>query len=105
VRIRAGSIVVEPWLNPRECIECLESRGSIQQVLLEPIVAYSSLYRKAEPIIKNMLLAIGHRSYIIMNESDAIECGCLYIKVEKDAWGEAEEYTKTRNGEQKIEMA
>lgn len=102
MRIRAGSIIVEQWLNSRECLECLDSRSAIQYVLLEPVIAYSSLYRKGEALIRNMLLAIGHNSYIIKDEVDAVECGCMYILVEKDAWGDAEKYEK---GEIANEMA
>lgn len=89
MRVRAGSVVVEPWVNQQDCLDCLRERGCIEYVLTEPIVAFSTLYKGGEAIVRNVLLAIGLNSYIVKGANDALECNCVFLVIEKDSWGEA----------------
>lgn len=92
MRIRAGMVVVEPWINAKECIDCLFKKNAIEYVLSEPVLAYSSLYVKNEPIIEKTLLVLGHDSYVLSKKEEAVECNCTFVIIEKDAWGEAEPF-------------
>jgi len=91
MRIPAGAAVVEPWLNSEECLECLKSRGSITHILLEPVLALTSVFRAKEPLAERVLIVLGQGSYLVPDPSHAADCACTYFYIEKDAWGSAEE--------------